>query len=66
MFKTSGSDHLVPKQHVHIELRGFYIVVSIMLPSVEREDMSLQKKHWMVTLQDVFYPTLAAVGIPCK
>lgn len=31
-----------------------------------REDMSFQKKHWMVTLQEVFYPALAAVGIPCK
>lgn len=30
------------------------------------ENMSLQKKHWMVTLQEVFYPALAAVGIPCK
>ncbi|XP_037630108.1 probable G-protein coupled receptor 139 [Sebastes umbrosus] len=29
-----------------------------------RERMSLQKKHWMVTLQEVFYPALAAVGIP--
>lgn len=28
--------------------------------------MSLQKKHWMVTLQEVFYPALAAVGLPCK
>ncbi|XP_035511820.1 probable G-protein coupled receptor 139 [Morone saxatilis] len=35
-----------------------------MVPSVVREDMSLQKKHWMVTLQEVFYPALAAVGIP--
>ncbi|TKS77754.1 putative G-protein coupled receptor 139 [Collichthys lucidus] len=26
--------------------------------------MSLQKIHWMVTLQEVFYPALAAVGIP--
>ncbi|XP_029361320.1 probable G-protein coupled receptor 139 [Echeneis naucrates] len=26
--------------------------------------MSPQKKHWMVTLQEVFYPALAAVGIP--
>ena len=30
------------------------------------EDMSFQKKHWMVTLQEVFYPALAAVGLPCK
>lgn len=30
------------------------------------EDMGLQKKHWMVTLQEVFYPALAAVGLPCK
>lgn len=37
-------------------------------PSQEglREDMSLQTKHWMVTLQEVFYPALAAVGLPCK
>ncbi|XP_022594784.1 probable G-protein coupled receptor 139 [Seriola dumerili] len=26
--------------------------------------MSPQKKHWMVTLQEVFYPALAVVGIP--
>ncbi|XP_028307872.1 probable G-protein coupled receptor 139 [Gouania willdenowi] len=26
--------------------------------------MSSSEKHWMVTLQQVFYPTLAAVGIP--
>ena len=39
---------------------------SLMLQSVAREDMSTQKKHWMVTLQEVFYPALAAVGIPCK
>lgn len=56
----------MPKQYVHIELRGFYDVVSIMAPSVVRQDMSLQKKHWMVTLQEVFYPALAALGIPCK
>uniref|UniRef100_A0A3Q4MYF2 G-protein coupled receptors family 1 profile domain-containing protein n=1 Tax=Neolamprologus brichardi TaxID=32507 RepID=A0A3Q4MYF2_NEOBR len=30
------------------------------------EDMGSQTKHWMVTLQEVFYPALAAVGIPCK
>ncbi|XP_078144219.1 putative G-protein coupled receptor 139 [Centroberyx gerrardi] len=36
---------------------------STMLLTV-REDMSLQKKHWMVTLQEVFYPALATVGIP--
>uniref|UniRef100_A0A8C5H2K9 G-protein coupled receptors family 1 profile domain-containing protein n=1 Tax=Gouania willdenowi TaxID=441366 RepID=A0A8C5H2K9_GOUWI len=28
--------------------------------------MSSSEKHWMVTLQQVFYPTLAAVGIPCE
>lgn len=37
-----------------------------MVQSVVREDMSPQKQHWMVTLQEVFYPALAAVGIPCK
>nr|XP_033484477.1 probable G-protein coupled receptor 139 [Epinephelus lanceolatus] len=35
-----------------------------MVPPVEREDMGHSKKHWMVTLQEVFYPALAAVGIP--
>uniref|UniRef100_A0A3P9DCF0 G-protein coupled receptors family 1 profile domain-containing protein n=1 Tax=Maylandia zebra TaxID=106582 RepID=A0A3P9DCF0_9CICH len=34
--------------------------------SVMGEDMGSQTKHWMVTLQEVFYPALAAVGIPCK
>lgn len=37
-----------------------------MVLSVVQEDMNLQKKHWMVTLQEIFYPALAAVGIPCK
>ncbi|KAF7653693.1 hypothetical protein LDENG_00079610 [Lucifuga dentata] len=38
--------------------------MSLMVPSMVQEDMSPQRKHWMVTLQEVFYPTLAAVGIP--
>ncbi|XP_042346956.1 probable G-protein coupled receptor 139 [Plectropomus leopardus] len=36
----------------------------IIVPTVAREDMSPQKKHWMVTIQEVFYPALATVGIP--
>lgn len=33
---------------------------------VSSVDMSPQRKHWMETLQAVFYPALAAVGLPCK
>lgn len=42
------------------------MILPLSLYCLWREDMSLQRKHWMVTLQEVFYPALAAVGIPCK
>lgn len=54
------------KLYVHIELRCIYDVASIRVLIGLWENMSLQKKHWMVTLQEVYYPALAAVGIPCK
>lgn len=34
--------------------------------SASWEDMSPQKKQWLVTLQEVFYSVLSAVGIPHK
>eukprot|EP00064_Thunnus_orientalis_P001950 superscaffoldBa00000133_g1954 len=40
------------------------MMLQFMVQSVVQENMSPQKKHWMVTLQEVFYPALAAVGIP--
>lgn len=40
------------------------LLVLIVKP-VLGEDMRPQE-HWMDTLQGVFYPALAAVGIPCK
>ena len=41
------------------------LLVLIVKP-VRGEDMRPQEEHWMDTLQGVFYPALAVVGIPCK
>lgn len=42
------------------------VVLHFDAPSVIWEDMNSHRKHWMVTLQQVFSPLFAAMGIPSE